>query len=137
MAARVGEARDMRGPAESHGLGGQVLLDAVLEIVGPLGERVHQAPVDLLDLLEDGGRVELELLLVLLHLLEAVLEAVPAPLDLVVDARDLALEDVTVRLLAVAAYLFIAVGARVHVRLLRADVAPRHDGVRVRVRQLA
>ena len=58
-------------------------------------------------------------------------------LDLVVDTGNLALEDVTVGLLTVAANLLVAVGARVDVGFLGTDVAPRHDGVGIGIRQLA
>ena len=60
-----------------------------------------------------------------------------AALDLIVDAGYLALEDITVRVLAGVADLLVAVRAGVHVRLLGAHVAPRHDRVRVRVWQFS
>ena len=72
----------------------------------------------------------------LLYLAKRVLNSVDAALDLVVDARYFPLQDITVRLLARVADLLVAVRARIDVRLLRADGAPRHDGVRIRIRQL-
>ena len=45
-----------------------------------------------------------------------------AALDLVVDARDLALQDITVRVAARVAALFITVGAWVDVGFLRAHL---------------
>ncbi len=46
-----------------------------------------------------------------------------APLDLVIDAGYLALQNITVGILARVADLLVAVGAGVHVGLLRAHVA--------------
>jgi hypothetical protein len=75
--------------------------------------------------------------LVSVDLLYALFDPVVAPLDLIVESGDFSFEDITVSLLAVVAHLLVAVGARVDVGLLRADVATGHDGVRVRVRQFA
>ena len=46
------------------------------------------------------------------------------------------LEDVAMSILTVIAYFLVAVGTRVDVSFLWTDVAPRHDGVGVWVRQL-
>jgi hypothetical protein len=72
-----------------------------------------------------------------MFLAERIFNPVNAALDLVVDAGYLSLENITVRVLARVADLLVAVGAGVHVRLLRAHVAAGHDRVRVRVRQFS
>jgi hypothetical protein len=61
---------------------------------------------------------------------------VNASLDLIVDARDFPLENITVRLLARVADLLVAVRARIDIRLLRTNSASRHNSVRIGVRQL-
>ena len=61
----------------------------------------------------------------------------PPSLDLAVESGDFQLENVAMRLFTLLTDLLVAVGAGVDVRLLRAHVAAGHDGVGVRVGQLA
>ena len=78
-----------------------------------------------------------QLLLVSIDLLYTLLNSVESTFDLVVETGNFSFENITVSLFAVVTDLLVAVGAGVDVGFLGADVATRHDGVRVGIRQLA
>ena len=74
--------------------------------------------MDLINFYDNLFRVGLELSLVALHLGQGVLHPVHTALDLVVDTGDLALQDITVGILARVATLLITVGAWIYISFL-------------------